>query len=332
MSPEERAREGHVLAFQYPVEIPGVSNTYFSRRRSTRSASTAELQRTGRHGIPRAGQGKAKLLRHGPTLFKRPVNEGFSGGEKKRNEIFQMAVLEPNWPSSTKPIPAWTSTRCESSPTASSIAQPRTGPCLLVTHYQRCLNYIVPDFVHVLVDGRIVKSGGKELALELEAQGYAAAEQAGAKGKGLAMIAERKTIDAWLADFERFEQSHGHGRLARLRRSARERFAKLGLPSSKDEEWRFTPLTRLLGQSFRIAPLDDRDATPRVIDACSTANAQGQLCSLRTGLHPSSSTAAIHCPPESSCAGWRKRSSGTGRSSSRIWGVTRTTKIISSPP
>ena len=106
------------------------------------------------------------------SLVKRPVNEGFSGGEKKRNEIFQMACSSRRWPSSTRPTPASTSTRCASSPAASTSCASPERAMVVVTHYQRLLDYIVPDFVHVLVDGRIVRSGGKELALELEAKGY----------------------------------------------------------------------------------------------------------------------------------------------------------------
>jgi len=172
MDPEERAREGLFLAFQYPVEIPGVNNSYFLK---------AALNALRKHrGLPELDaiefmtlvKNKAKLLGMDQSFLQRSVNEGFSGGEKKRNEIFQMAVLEP-----TLAILDETDSGLDIDAlkvVAHGVNSLR-GPdrtILVVTHYQRLLNYIVPDFVHVLSDGRIVKSGGKDLALELEDKGY----------------------------------------------------------------------------------------------------------------------------------------------------------------
>jgi Fe-S cluster assembly ATP-binding protein len=172
MDPEERAREGIFLAFQYPVEIPGVSNTYFLR-----AALNAIRKHRGQPELDAAAflklvRQKMKILNVGEDLLKRPVNEGFSGGEKKRNEIFQMAVLEPKLAildetDSGLDIDALRVV----SDGVNALRSPDRG-ILVITHYQRLLNYIVPDKVHVLVNGRIVKSGGKELALELESQGY----------------------------------------------------------------------------------------------------------------------------------------------------------------
>jgi Fe-S cluster assembly ATP-binding protein len=172
LSPEERAREGVFLAFQYPVEIPGVSNVYFMK---------AALNSIRKHrGLPELDamdflslvKEKSKLVDIEDSLVKRPVNEGFSGGEKKRNEIFQMAILDPalailDETDSGLDIDALRVV-------ASGVNQLRSPDraMVLVTHYQRLLNYIVPDFVHVLLDGCIVRSGGKELAQELEARGY----------------------------------------------------------------------------------------------------------------------------------------------------------------
>jgi Fe-S cluster assembly ATP-binding protein len=172
MDPEERAAQGLFLAFQYPVEIPGVSNTYFLR---------AALNAVRRHrGEPEIDpmsfmkhiKEKLQLLHLEQPLLNRGVNEGFSGGEKKRNEIFQMAVLEPRFAvldetDSGLDIDALRVV----ADGVNSLRSPERG-FLLITHYQRLLNYIVPDFVHVLVEGRIVRSGGKELALELEEKGY----------------------------------------------------------------------------------------------------------------------------------------------------------------
>ncbi len=172
LDPEERAREGVFLAFQYPVEIPGVNSTYFLK---------AALNEVRKHrGLPELDamefltlvKEKMKLLELNEDLLRRPVNEGFSGGEKKRNEIFQMAVLEPKLAvldetDSGLDIDAL---RIVASG-VNKLKRPDHAQ-LLITHYQRLLNYIVPDFVHVLYDGRIVRSGDKALALALEERGY----------------------------------------------------------------------------------------------------------------------------------------------------------------
>lgn len=182
MDPEERAGEGVFLAFQYPVEIPGVSNTYFLR-----AALNAIRKHRGEPPLdPMAFmkhiKAKMALLELDQSLLNRSVNEGFSGGEKKRNEIFQMAVLEPKLAvldetDSGLDIDALKVVANG----VNALRGPERG-VVVVTHYQRLLNYIVPDFVHVLVEGRIVKSGGKELALELEEKGYGwIEEQAAAK-------------------------------------------------------------------------------------------------------------------------------------------------------
>ena len=172
MDPEDRAREGVFLAFQYPVEIPGVNNTYFLR-----AALNAIRKHRGEKELDameflRLARSKAKLLKMDQSLLSRPVNEGFSGGEKKRNEIFQMSILEP-----TLGILDETDSGLDIDAlkiVAEGVNALR-GPeraFVVVTHYQRLLDYIVPDFVHVLDQGRIVKSGDKTLALELEKSGY----------------------------------------------------------------------------------------------------------------------------------------------------------------
>src|SRR5437879_193554 len=172
MDPETRAREGLFMAFQYPVEIPGVNNAYFLK-----AALNAMRKHRGEEELDAMEfmslvRERMKILDLDETLLSRPVNEGFSGGEKKRNEIFQMAVLEPKLAildetDSGLDIDALKIV-------AAGVTAMRTPQraILVVTHYQRLLNYIVPDFVHVLTDGRIVRSGGKELALELEEKGY----------------------------------------------------------------------------------------------------------------------------------------------------------------
>jgi Fe-S cluster assembly ATP-binding protein len=172
LDPEERAREGVFLAFQYPIEIPGVNSTYFLK------AALNEIRK--HNGQPELDameflsfiKDKIKLLDLPESFLKRPVNEGFSGGEKKRNEIFQMAVLEP-----TLAILDETDSGLDIDALrvvangVNKLKRPDHAQ-LVITHYQRLLDYIIPDFVHVLSDGKIVKSGGKSLALDLEAKGY----------------------------------------------------------------------------------------------------------------------------------------------------------------
>jgi len=169
---EERAREGLFLAFQYPVEIPGVSNTYFLRAALNAIRSHRGEPELDAIDFLKLVRERMQLVKLDESLLKRPVNDGFSGGEKKRNEIFHMAVLEP-----TLAILDETDSGLDIDAlkiVADGVNTLR-GPeraFLVITHYQRLLNYLVPDFVHVLMDGRIVRSGGRELALHLEAQGY----------------------------------------------------------------------------------------------------------------------------------------------------------------
>ncbi|MBN8690642.1 MAG: Fe-S cluster assembly ATPase SufC [Armatimonadetes bacterium] len=169
---DERAVRGLFLAFQYPVEIPGVSNAYFLR-----AALNAVRKQRGEEEIDALKfmnfvKDKAKQLGLDSAMLSRSVNEGFSGGEKKRNEVFQMAVLEPKFSVLDETD---SGLDIDALKVVADGVNALRGPersFLVVTHYQRLLNYIVPDFVHVLVNGRIVKSGGKELAHELEAKGY----------------------------------------------------------------------------------------------------------------------------------------------------------------
>jgi Fe-S cluster assembly ATP-binding protein len=179
MSAEERAREGMFLGFQYPVEIPGVSTSYFLK--------AAVNENRKHHGLPELSateflklvQSKMDMLKMDKSFMNRAINEGFSGGEKKRNEVFQMAVVNPTLAlldetdsgldiDALKTVAAGVNTIHQSD---------KDKAIILVTHYQRLLNYIVPDFVHVMIDGRIVKSGGKELALQLEERGYTWVEE-----------------------------------------------------------------------------------------------------------------------------------------------------------
>ncbi|HXB71793.1 MAG TPA: Fe-S cluster assembly ATPase SufC [Candidatus Acidoferrales bacterium] len=173
MAPEDRAREGIFLAFQYPVEIPGVSNMYFLKAALNTIRKHRGLEEYDAMDFLNLVREKMKLMEMDQTLLNRPVNTGFSGGEKKRNEIFQMAVLEPRLAVLDETD---SGLDIDALRTVAGGVNALRGPeraMIVVTHYQRLLNYIVPDFVHVLSQGKIVKSGGKELALELEESGYA---------------------------------------------------------------------------------------------------------------------------------------------------------------
>ena len=172
MDVDERACEGVFLAFQYPVELPGVNNTYFLK-----SALNAQRKYHGKTEIDAMEfidliGDKIKLLNLKESLLKRPVNEGFSGGEKKRNEIFQMAVLEPKLALLDETDSGLDIDALRVVANGVNVMKTKENATIVVTHYQRLLNYIVPDFVHVLVDGKIINSGDKNLAIELEEKGY----------------------------------------------------------------------------------------------------------------------------------------------------------------
>jgi Fe-S cluster assembly ATP-binding protein len=172
MSPEVRAREGIFLAFQYPVEIPGVSNTYFLRAALNAVRKHRGLEELDAMDFLTMVRGKMKLLEMDESLMSRSVNEGFSGGEKKRNEIFQMAVLEPKLSILDETDSGLDIDALRVVANGVNALRAPDRSTIVITHYQRLLDYIIPDFVHVLSGGRIVKSGGKELALELEDKGY----------------------------------------------------------------------------------------------------------------------------------------------------------------
>jgi Fe-S cluster assembly ATP-binding protein len=173
MAPEERAAAGMFLAFLYPVEIPGVNNTYFLR-----AALNAQRKARGEEELDsmqflKLVRGKVKAMGMTPELLNRAVNEGFSGGEKKRNEIFQMAMLEPKLAILDETDSGLDIDALKAVADGVNALRSPERAFLVITHYQRLLDYIKPDVVHVLADGRIVETGGPELALELEAHGYA---------------------------------------------------------------------------------------------------------------------------------------------------------------
>ncbi|HLK59649.1 MAG TPA: Fe-S cluster assembly ATPase SufC [Chthonomonadaceae bacterium] len=177
LEPEERAGEGLFLAFQYPVEIPGVNNTYFLKAALNSIKKYRGEEELDSMQFMALVKKTMKVLHIDQSLLTRPVNEGFSGGEKKRNEIFQMAVLEPKLAILDETDSGLDIDAIRTVSDGVNALRSPDRAIIIVTHYQRLLNFIEPDFVHVLIDGRMVKSGGKELALELEEKGYSWVEQ-----------------------------------------------------------------------------------------------------------------------------------------------------------
>ena len=172
MAPEERAREGIFLGFQYPVEIPGVNNTYFLKAAVNAGRKHRGLDELDAMDFMKLVKEKLEILRIDDSLLQRAVNVGFSGGEKKRNEVFQMAVLEPRLALLDETDSGLDIDALKDVAQGVNALRNADRAIVLVTHYQRLLNYITPDFVHVLSDGRIIKSGGPDLALEVEEEGY----------------------------------------------------------------------------------------------------------------------------------------------------------------
>jgi Fe-S cluster assembly ATP-binding protein len=177
LDPEERAREGVFMAFQYPVEIPGVNNAYFLKAAVNAVRKHRGEQELDAMDFMQLVNERLQLMHMDQDLLKRPVNEGFSGGEKKRNEIFQMLVLQPKLAVLDETDSGLDIDALKTVAEGVNAMRSPDRAIVVVTHYQRLLNYIVPDRVHVLTDGRIARSGGKELALELENKGYGWLEQ-----------------------------------------------------------------------------------------------------------------------------------------------------------
>jgi Fe-S cluster assembly ATP-binding protein len=172
MSPEDRAREGLFLAFQYPIEIPGVSNINFLKTAINETRAHKGFDAVTAKEFLALVKEKSALVELDPKLASRSVNEGFSGGEKKRNEIFQMAMLEPKLSILDETDSGLDIDALRIVANGVNTLKSKDNATVVITHYQRLLDYIVPDFVHVLYNGKIVKTGGKELALELEEKGY----------------------------------------------------------------------------------------------------------------------------------------------------------------
>ncbi|MCH8005750.1 MAG: Fe-S cluster assembly ATPase SufC [Planctomycetes bacterium] len=180
MAPDERAREGVFMAFQYPVEIPGVNTAYFLRAALNAKRKHHGLDELDAVDFLAFVKEKIKLVGMDERLLQRAINEGFSGGEKKRGEVFQMAVLEPALAIMDETDSGLDIDALKIVANGINHMRNAQSAIIIVTHYQRLLNYVVPDYVHVLIDGRIVRSGGKELAIELEEKGYVGIEGTGA--------------------------------------------------------------------------------------------------------------------------------------------------------
>ena len=177
MSPEVRAREGIFMAFQYPVEIPGVNNAYFLKAALNAIRKYRGQEELDAMDFLKLVKEKMKIVEMDESLINRSVNEGFSGGEKKRNEIFHMAILDPKLAILDETDSGLDIDALRIVAKGVNTLRSKDRAVILITHYQRLLNYIIPDYVHVLSGGKIVRSGGKELAHELEAKGYAWLEE-----------------------------------------------------------------------------------------------------------------------------------------------------------
>jgi Fe-S cluster assembly ATP-binding protein len=187
MSPDQRALEGLFLAFQYPIELPGVSNREFVKAALDAVREHRGLEKLSVREFNKVFQEKIKEVEIDPDLMKRSVNEGFSGGEKKRNEIVQMAILEPKLALLDETDSGLDIDALKIVANGVNKFRDPSHAIVLVTHYQRILNYITPDHVHVLLEGRIVRVGGRELALELEAKGYQWVREAVESGRGISV-------------------------------------------------------------------------------------------------------------------------------------------------
>lgn len=172
MSPDVRAKEGLFLAFQYPIEVPGVSNFSFLRTAFNSICKYQGVQEMTESAFREFLKSKAKLVEMDENFLDRPVNEGFSGGEKKRNEILQMAVLSPRFSFLDETDSGLDIDALRIVANGVNLLKNKNNAIVLITHYQRLLEYIVPDYVHVLAEGKIIETGGKELALKLEEKGY----------------------------------------------------------------------------------------------------------------------------------------------------------------
>ena len=233
MAPEERACEGVFMAFQYPVEIPGINNTYFLKAALNAVRKHRGEQELDAVEFMQLVRAKAKLLEMDQAMLSRSVNEGFSGGEKKRNEIFQMAVLEPRLAILDETDSGLDIDALKIVSHGVNALRSPDRAIVVVTHYQRLLNYIVPDFVHVLNDGRIVRSGGKELALELEEKGYGWIE-AGRRERRRSHGPARRTARD-LRDELRRVPADARVRSGRARGRARSRVRQVSRPRISDD-------------------------------------------------------------------------------------------------
>ena len=257
LPPEERARAGLFLGFQYPVEIPGVNNVYLLKAALNAKRKAAGQPEVDAYDFLALIKQKMKVMQMSEAFLTRGVNEGFSGGEKKRNEVLQMLVLEPKLAildetDSGLDIDALKVV----SMGVNSLRDPSRA-VVLVTHYQRLLDYIVPDYVHVLSGGRILKSGDRSLALELERRGYDWVQGIPARMSAAikpAAVNAPATSSPALRSFEAQWAARAPDALAGLRESAMRRVLRLGLPTPRDETWKYTNLRRLSAGSFGEAP------------------------------------------------------------------------------
>src|SRR5438067_13259962 len=272
MAPDERAAKGVFLAFQYPVEIPGVATMNFLRTALNAQRKARGESEFSTPDFLKKVREVAARLNIPQEMLRRGVNVGFSGGEKKRNEILQMALFEPSLcildeMDSGLDIDALR----VAADGVNALRSPERG-MVVITHYQRLLNYIVPDFVHVMSRGRVVKSGDKELALELEASGYTQFEDAACRHNADFIMnvalaktgTERAPSDIFAIARHRLP---GAGKIAEARRQAFEAYERAGLPHRRIEEWKYTDLRVLMCEVLPLAPEPDAAVLKRAAAA-----------------------------------------------------------------
>ena len=242
---EERAHKGVFLSFQYPVEIPGVTVTNFIKTAINQTRKAQGLDDMPAGEMLKKIKEVSELLDIDRKFLSRSLNEGFSGGEKKRNEIFQMAMLDPKLAILDETDSGLDIDALKIVANGVNKLRSKDNAVIVITHYQRLLDYIVPDFVHVLMDGKIVKSGSKELALELESKGYDWIKEE----VNWFMELKEKFISSFLA-VDDFIDSHGP--IYDIRKAAIKSFEAKGFPTKKTEAWKYTSLKSLLNNELSI--------------------------------------------------------------------------------
>jgi Fe-S cluster assembly ATP-binding protein len=266
LAPENRAHLGIFLSFQYPVEIPGVSVTNFIKTAINESRKARKLEPMHAKDLLKRMKEKQKLLEMDKAFMSRAINEGFSGGEKKRNEIFQMAMLNPKLSILDETDSGLDIDALRIVANGVNKLKNKNNAVMIITHYQRLLEHIIPDFVHVLFDGKIVKTGDKNLALRLEAEGYDWIKKRARSLKQNTLKLQDKLSQSFEALGAQLNSSESDT-LRQLRAKSFDIFQSQGFPTTKDEEWKYTSLNKIIKRDFEFvseqtSALNHKDIAP----------------------------------------------------------------------